>query len=373
MINSKSYIPLLFLVFFSFGFVNTEEKENSDKKEKPVKKAVVLYGEKTLFDSFDNLPDEKIQEYYDSLSKVPNTSDKVLRQIKTFLSVKTMTKMELTFFMDSLFEAGDGNYALINQINLYLLNHDFDLPKEFDYARKSQEYPANNFYDSWNTTKPHPYSVELWKNDSTNNRLLLSSKELGVYHSPTDKIVVTSSYGHRWNRSHRGIDLDLQVWDPVHSAFKGKVRYAGFYGGYGRVVVVRHYNGLETLYAHLHRYKVKIGDEVEAGDVVGLGGSSGQSTGSHLHFECRFKGVAFDPAQIIDFKEEKLIDEQVTIAKTKWGYAAIPDGVEYYTVKKGDYLYGIAEKYGTTCVKLCEANHISRNSTLQVGQKLRIL
>jgi len=208
------------------------------------------------------------------------------------------------------------------------------------------------------------------KNDP-NNMILV--KKLGEYHSPTDKIVITSTYGHRWNRSHRGIDLDLQVWDPVHSAFKGKVRYAGFYGGYGRVVVVRHYNGLETLYAHLHRYKVAIGDEVEAGDVVGLGGSSGQSTGSHLHFECRFKGVAFDPATIIDFKNEKLIDKRITITKTKWGYAAIPDGVEYYTVKKGDYLYGIAEKYGTTCVKLCAANHINRNSTLQVGQKLRIL
>ena len=118
---------------------------------------------------------------------------------------------------------------------------------------------------------------------------------------------------------------------------------------------------------------MSIGDEVKAGDVLGLGGSSGQSTGSHLHFECRFKGVAFDPAQIIDFKNEKLIDKQITITKTKWGYAAIPDGVEYYTVKKGDYLYGIAEKYATTCTKICTENHIRRNSTLQVGQKIRIL
>jgi len=372
MTNLKSLFPLLILLFFAFGFIDPEEKEETEGKEKPVKKAVVLYGEKTLFDSFENLSDEKIQEYYDSLSKCFDPSDKILSQIKTFLSVKTMTKMELAFFMDSLFEAGDENYALINQINLYLTNHDFDMPREFDYTRKAYDYPADNFYGVWNITKPHPYSIKLWENDS-NNRLLLSSKKLGEYHSPTDKIVITSTYGHRWNRSHRGIDLDLQVWDPVHSAFKGKVRYAGFYGGYGRVVVVRHYNGLETLYAHLHRYKVAIGDEVEAGDVVGLGGSSGQSTGSHLHFECRFKGVAFDPATIIDFKNEKLIDKRITITKTKWGYAAIPDGVEYYTVKKGDYLYGIAEKYGTTCVKLCAANHINRNSTLQVGQKLRIL
>ncbi|MBD78468.1 MAG: hypothetical protein CL840_06080 [Crocinitomicaceae bacterium] len=354
------------------SFIVPSEKGESDKKSKPVKKAVVLYGEKTLFDTFENLSDEKIQEYYDSLSKKPDVSVKVLGQIRTFLSVKTMTKMELAFFMDSLFEAGDENYALINQINLFLNSHDFNTPSEFAYTKKSMDYPADNFYGTWDISKPHPYPTSLWKNDS-NTRLLLSSKKLGEYHSPTKKIVITSRYGHRWNRSHRGIDLDLQVWDPVHAAFKGKVRYVGFFGGYGRVVVVRHYNGLETLYAHLHRYKVKVGDEVEPGDVVGLGGSSGQSTGSHLHFECRFKGVAFDPAQIIDFREEKLIHKQVTIQKTKWGYAAIPDGVEYYTVQKGDYLYGIAEKYGTTCRKLCEVNHISRNSTLQVGQKLRIL
>ena len=372
MLNNKSFIFLTLSAFLAFGFIIPTEKEGVIKKEKSVKKAVVLYGEKTLFDSFESLTDEKIQEYYDSLVKTTSVSDKVLGQIKVFLSVKTMTKMELTFFMDSLFDAGDENYALINQISLFLINHDFSAPKDFDYTRKSFDYPAHNFYSEWNITKPHPYAIELWENDSS-NRLLLSSESLGEYKTPLKKIVITSTYGHRWNRSHRGIDLDLQVWDPVHSAFKGKVRYVGFYGGYGRVIVVRHYNGLETLYAHLHRYKVSIGDEVKAGDVLGLGGSSGQSTGSHLHFECRFKGVAFDPAQIIDFKNEKLIDKQITITKTKWGYAAIPDGVEYYTVKKGDYLYGIAEKYATTCTKICTENHIRRNSTLQVGQKIRIL
>ncbi|MGB0402628.1 MAG: peptidoglycan DD-metalloendopeptidase family protein [Salibacteraceae bacterium] len=348
------------------------ESDSLASKEKPVKKAVVLYGEATLFNSIESLTDERIQEYYDSIKKLPNPPEELLGQIGMFMSIKTLTKMELAFMLDSLFEAGDQHYALINQINIFIESHDFNAPSEFEYTKENQEYPAHNFYGIWNTTKPHPYPTSLWEKDSS-NRLLLTSKDLGEYVSPVGKIVITSTYGHRWNRSHRGIDLDLQVWDPVKSAFKGKVRYVGFYGGYGRVIVVRHHNGLETLYAHLHRYKVAIGDDVEAGEVIGLGGSSGQSTGSHLHFECRFKGVAFDPAQIIDFKEKELVDAQITLVKTKWGFAAIPDGVTYYTVKSGDYLYGIAEKFGTDCTQICNLNNINRNSTLRVGQKLRIL
>lgn len=372
----RSFFFTIFLFVLSFQGVSesTEHTEGDTllNKSKPIKKAVVLYGEATLFNSIESLTDERIQEYYDSLKQLPETPEELLGQIGMFMSIKTLTKMELAFMLDSLFEAGDQHYALINQINIFIDSHDFDKPNEFEYTKEEQAYPAHNFYGVWNITKPHPYATSLWEKDSS-SRLLLSSNDLGEYVSPVEKIVVTSTYGHRWNRSHRGIDLDLQVWDPVKSAFKGKVRYVGFYGGYGRVVVVRHHNGLETLYAHLHRYKVAIGDDIEAGEVVGLGGSSGQSTGSHLHFECRFKGVAFDPAQIIDFKNKKLIDEQITLVKTKWGFAAIPDGVTYYTVEPGDYLYGIAEKFGTNCNHICNLNNINRNSTLRVGQKLRIL
>lgn len=343
-----------------------------DEEKKPVKKALVMYGEQTLFNTIDKLDDEHIQAYHDSLRKLPNPPISVIQQIELFLEIKTMSKMEIALLLDSLFDAGDQHYALINQVNLYIVDQESRSEEQFAYLTDGQAYPADMIYGSWNTSKPHPYPMAMWESDSS-LRLKLSDQEMGSYVSPVDKVVVTSTFGYRWGRWHRGVDLDLQVWDEVKSAFSGKVRFVGYFGGYGRTVVVRHYNGLETLYAHLHRYKVKIGDEVKAGEVVGLGGSSGNSTGSHLHFECRFKGVALNPSQIIRFKEKELINEKVTLKKNKWGYTAIPDGVEYYTVKKGDYLYKIADMYGTTCDKICRENGISRNSTLKVGQKIRIL
>ncbi|UTW61219.1 peptidoglycan DD-metalloendopeptidase family protein [bacterium SCSIO 12741] len=367
----KQTLTIIIGLLAALGLLNAAE---GDKEGKPVKKAVVFYGESLLFQSIDHLSDEHIQHYYDSLKQLPEPPKQLMDQIDLFLSVKTMTQLEIALMMDSLFEKGGNNYALINQINLFISQNDFNeqQPDEFEYTRNTYDYPADLFYNSWNTQKPHPYSPKLCQDDTT-TRLKLAGGGLGEMVMPVDKIVVTSLFGYRWERFHRGVDLDLQVWDTVRTMFSGKVRYVGYYGGYGRTVVVRHHNGLETLYAHLHRFKVKVGDDVDAGQLIALGGSSGHSTGSHLHFECRFKGVALNPSQLINFKTGELIDDQVTLKKNKWGYTAIPDGVEYYTVKKGDYLYKIADMYGTTCTQLCEANGIKRNSPLRIGQKIRIL
>jgi murein DD-endopeptidase MepM/ murein hydrolase activator NlpD len=182
--------------------------------------------------------------------------------------------------------------------------------------------------------------------------------------------VVTSHFGWRYGRNHNGIDIDLEVWDPVHSAFPGVVRVARFYKGFGRVVVVRHYNGLETTYAHLHRFKVKPGDIVEAGDVVGLGGSSGQSTGSHLHFEVRFQGVPIRPSQLIDFKNHVLRSPMVKLKKEGAFLAVVPDNNEIYLVKAGDNLYKIAKTYGCSVDELCTLNNIQAKAQLKTGQKL---
>lgn len=360
---------LVFNVFTSYSIASEIEGE---KGAKPVKKALVMYGEETLFNSIEKLSDEKIQEYHDSLRSLPSPPMGVIEQIELFLEIKTLSKLEIALLLDSLFDAGDQHYALINQVNLFIVDHDFDAVEKFDYINADHDFPAHLIYGSWNTTKPHPYPIEIWKNDSS-QRLKLADQSIGDYASPLKKVVVTSTFGYRWDRMHRGIDLDLQVWDTVASAFSGKVRFVGYFGGYGRTIVVRHHNGLETLYAHLHRFKVNVGDEVKAGQLIGLGGSSGNSTGSHLHFECRYKGVAINPSQIINFKDKKLVKDKVTLIKNNWGYTAIPDGVEYYTVKRGDYLMKIADMYGTTCKQLCDDNQIKRNTPLRVGQKIRIL
>ncbi|MBR4229098.1 MAG: RNA polymerase factor sigma-54 [Bacteroidales bacterium] len=129
----------------------------------------------------------------------------------------------------------------------------------------------------------------------------------------------TSNYGWRWNRGHHGVDIGLRTGDPVHAAFSGTVRVAGRMGGYGNCVVVRHANGLETLYGHLSKINVKPQQEVSAGEVIGLGGSTGNSTGPHLHFECRFLYQTFDPEWILDFETYGLRTRRLHLDKSYFG------------------------------------------------------
>ena len=116
---------------------------------------------------------------------------------------------------------------------------------------------------------------------------------------------VTSNYGYRprFRRMHKGIDLGLSVGDTIVAAFDGKIRIAKFERrGYGYYLVIRHDNGLETVYGHLSRFLVKPDQYVRAGEPIALGGNTGRSTGPHLHFETRFMGLAINPAAIIDFE-----------------------------------------------------------------------
>lgn len=130
---------------------------------------------------------------------------------------------------------------------------------------------------------------------------------------------VNSPYGWRWGRAHRGVDINLKTGDPVHAAFGGVVRVACPMGGYGNVIVIRHHNGLETVYGHLSKIKVKPRQIVNAGDVIGLGGSTGHSTGPHLHFEVRFQYETFDPEWILDFKTYTLRTRRLRLDKTYFG------------------------------------------------------
>ena len=131
--------------------------------------------------------------------------------------------------------------------------------------------------------------------------------------------VKTSNYGWRWNRGHHGVDIGLKTGDPVCAAFSGTVRVARRMGGYGNCVVLRHANGLETLYGHLSKINVKPMQEVAAGDIIGLGGSTGNSTGPHLHFECRFLYQTFDPEWILDFETYGLRTRRLHLDKSYFG------------------------------------------------------
>ncbi len=133
------------------------------------------------------------------------------------------------------------------------------------------------------------------------------------------KGVKSSPYGWRWHRGHHGVDIALHTGEPIHAAFGGTVRIASRMGGYGNCVVVRHANGLETLYGHLSKIHVHANQQIAAGEVIGLGGSTGNSTGPHLHFECRFLYQTFDPEWILDFKSHSLRTRRLHLDKSYFG------------------------------------------------------
>jgi len=186
---------------------------------------------------------------------------------------------------------------------------------------------------------------------------------------------VTSSYGWRRNRMHKGTDIKVQVGDSIRAAWGGQVRIVGWDPrGYGYFVVVRHDNGLETVYGHLSRPLVDEYEQVPAGYVLGLGGNTGRSTGSHLHLEIRYLGEAIDPAKFIDFSTGKLRNEQeyvIGIRAMKQARAEAA-AMKWHKVKQGDTLSGIAKKYGTSVKRLCQLNNIKETKILQIGMKIRV-
>lgn len=209
---------------------------------------------------------------------------------------------------------------------------------------------------------------------------------------PVDGIV-TSRYGYRNGRHHSGIDLDLNTGDTVRSCWSGKVRYAKYNdGGFGNLVIVRHYNGLETFYAHLSKFLVVPDQEVKAGDVLGLGGNTGRSYGSHLHFEVRFYDASMNPEEVIDFTKRQVKDDNLFVHKGLFRPGAKPTDADeehgeththtaqavqaaqrkYYKVRSGDTLSEIASRNQTTVSKICQLNGIRPTSTLQIGRSLRV-
>jgi len=218
-----------------------------------------------------------------------------------------------------------------------------------------------------------------------------------------------SLFGYRHGRRHQGIDLPYPAGTPVRVAFDGKVRISDYVGGYGNLVVVRHANGLETFYGHLSRRDVESGDWVSAGDIIGLGGSSGRSTGPHLHFETRYRGAAFDPSWLIDFEtgtlrhrllkirswyfnpnqryvqsvddedeifrtdeEDRLLAEEQAKKEAAARAAAEAAAMKYHTVRSGDTLSAIARKYNTSVAEICRLNGIKATTILQIGRRLRV-
>lgn len=235
--------------------------------------------------------------------------------------------------------------------------------------------------DEWNTDKIHAYKgldiaslpdeVDLLLADSTHN-----------YCAPITGIV-RSGFKFRRTREHKGADIPLKVGDPIRAAFDGKVRIVmktRTTGGYGNLIVLRHANGLETYYGHLSEHKVKENDIVKAGEVIGLGGNTGRSTGPHLHFETRYMGQAFDPERVINFETGALRDTIFTLKKHYFSIYSHYGQTDQesidaskrklHVVRSGDTLGGIARRYGTTVNRICKLNGFSAKKMLRIGQRI---
>jgi murein DD-endopeptidase MepM/ murein hydrolase activator NlpD len=252
-------------------------------------------------------------------------------------------------------------------------------------------FPSNDLYSSWDTTVIHPYSfAESFKQDSALIRLT-EPTDCGFVLPFTGN--VTSEFGWRKRRPHYGTDIDLETGDTVMAAFDGMVRIAKLNRSYGNVVIIRHKNGLETVYAHLSKILVEPGQMLEAGQIIGLGGNTGHSYGSHLHFEMRYLGQAIDAEDFIDFAAGTLKKNEVLFTKsdveTKYDLRALHSRQKrdlnlsrvsgskskhgkLYTVRKGDTLGRIAQRNHTSIKAICKKNGIKQTKVLRPGMKLKV-
>ena len=220
-------------------------------------------------------------------------------------------------------------------------------------------YPAYTLYPNWSNERVHAYGNTVTIPDTF--RI-----DMTGFHMPTEHTKITSKFGPRRRRMHNGLDIKVYIGDTIRAAFSGKVRMVKYERrGYGKYVVIRHENGLETVYGHLSKQIVNEDQYVEAGEPIGLGGNTGRSTGSHLHFETRFLGQAINPALLFDFEKKDIEAKNVSLMASSDGT------IRYHKVRSGDTLSRIAQKTGTSIDALCKLNHITRRTILRPGQVLR--
>lgn len=278
-------------------------------------------------------------------------------------SAGPINKQQLIKIVDSLL-----NLEYIDSREINLVSYYNSLISYSD-SSKTVRLSDLNFYEDLDESIIFPPALD---SDISESLILeIENDALSFYTSPKQG-VVTSLYGWRDKRMHKGIDVDLEKGQPVVAAFDGKIRIAEKRGGYGNVVVIMHPNGLETVYAHLSRIKVKEGQVVLSGQMIGLGGSTGHSSGSHLHFEVRYKSHALNPSTFISFTENKLFDNMIVLKKTRNGVNAYPINAGFHTVMKGESWNLIAKKYGLCNKELCSLNGTQKRYYLKVGQKIRV-
>ena len=236
---------------------------------------------------------------------------------------------------------------------------------------ESYVIPSMDMYPKWENTGVHftatlPDSFKI---------------DLTGFVMPTTSRKITDIFGYRPRRRrvHNGLDIKVERGDTIYAAFDGKVRITAYQRrGYGHYVVIRHNNGIETLYAHLSKKLVIENQNVKAGQPIGLGGNTGRSTGSHLHFETILLGKCIDPAKLFDFKNQTVTGESYVYRRPGSRYiengkvkVAGPEP-KFHKVKSGDTIAKIAKKHGVSQRSIFKLNGLTANSIIRPGQRLRV-
>jgi len=286
------------------------------------------------------------------------------------MSISLKKYLTLAFFLVSTFGAVSQKsmFALLTKkdtINIYqemLNDHTDDL---------MENHPAGDIYNNiWRADKVNPYKIPI---DSLPDSVRIDCSHFVI---PVPG-AVTSNFGPRRYRFHYGIDLRLNIGDTVRSAYAGKVRIIDYEArGYGNYIVIRHDNGLETVYGHLSAVLVIHNQSVKAGELIAFGGNTGHSTGPHLHFETRYIGNAINPANFINFNNGFVFEPNYLITKKQSFYyqrnVKAVQLARYYKIRKGDNLGRIAARNGTSVNSLCRMNGIRSKAHLKPGQRLRV-
>jgi len=259
-----------------------------------------------------------------------------------------------------------------------------------------REYAANPYGDLYGE----------WSNKYAHQQTSLPDTfniNLRGFSMPTHSRTITSNFGARWGRQHKGLDIKVATGDTIYAAWSGKVRVVRYErGGYGNFIVIRHNNGLETIYGHLSKQLVRENEVVRSGQPIGLGGNTGRSTGSHLHFETRLCGVALNPAIMFDFRAQDVVGDNYLFRRSTYNresseanrlrglYASSSssevsrsastsksksksskESAKYHKVKRGETIYSIAKKRGVSVDAICRLNGIRSKSKIRAGQILR--
>ncbi len=249
----------------------------------------------------------------------------------------------------------------------------------------NMEHPADSVYKHiWTSAHVNPYHTPV---DSLRDSIRIDMRGfcMPVFLTHADSTgerpmrgYTTSKFGFRRYRFHYGTDIKVQIGDSIHASWDGQVRIVGWDPkGYGYYVVIRHPNGFETVYGHLSRPLFDEGEPIFAGEVLGLGGNTGRSTGSHLHYEIRYLGNAINPELLVDFGANRLRypEEYLITKKGTYGHSTELKNLQsaqYHRVKQGDTLGAIARRYHTSVSALCRLNRIKETTLLQIGQRIRV-